>query len=286
MATRLYVILARTKRTAVVFRRGPSKQVLVLRWDLERDRLEPGQWLKARIYERRCDLSPSGDLLVVFAASWKGPYQSWTAVSRAPYLTALLLWAKGDAWGGGGLFEDERTILLNHAASSSVPPPTLGNVPRAMRVRPLHAGRGEDHPIWHVRLVRDGWTLVKRGRESENSWRAPVWITYDPPFVYRKPQPHGDAALEMHLLGVHEKDGDWHVTAHEVTRGGEVIAALGRSDWADWDATGDLLYAKAGRLYRLARKDLADRSRAREVADLREMRFEERKAPAWATRWK
>lgn len=61
-STRLYSIVARDAPVAVVFRRGPTRQVEVLRWDLRSDRVTAGQWLKGRIYERRCDLSPGGRL--------------------------------------------------------------------------------------------------------------------------------------------------------------------------------------------------------------------------------
>ena len=39
---------------------------------------------------------------------------AWTAVSRPPYITALALWPKGDCWHGGGLFQDNKTLILNH----------------------------------------------------------------------------------------------------------------------------------------------------------------------------
>jgi PAS domain-containing protein len=61
MAPRLYAILARDKPVAAVFRRGPSKQVLLLTWNTATHEITPGQWFKGRIYERRCDLSPSGE---------------------------------------------------------------------------------------------------------------------------------------------------------------------------------------------------------------------------------
>ena len=122
-ACRIYAILARDGRSAVVFRRGPSRQVLVLRWWLDDDRIEPGQWLKGRIYERRCDLSPDGDLLIYFAAKWETPMSTWTAVSRTPYLTALAVWPKGDAWGGGGLFEGATSIGLNYREIPDQVPP-------------------------------------------------------------------------------------------------------------------------------------------------------------------
>ena len=64
---RLHVLLAGNSSQAVVIRRGPSKHVCVIGWDRSRDTFEEGQWLKGRIYERRCDLSPDGRHLIYFA---------------------------------------------------------------------------------------------------------------------------------------------------------------------------------------------------------------------------
>lgn len=196
---RIYCLVARNARKAVVFRRGPSKQVCLLAWDLKTDRLELGQWFKGRIYERRCDLSPDGSLLVYFAAKYRGPVTSWTAVSRPPLLTALAFFPKGDCWGGGGLFDDARTLSLNHPVpekDSRLGDDTPGKhgkkhkrLPRYMREekpRPWErnnpspvdqltaprnplgldiqglgqfSGAGEDDPIMSTRLLRDGWVL-------------------------------------------------------------------------------------------------------------------------------
>src|SRR5690348_8911615 len=100
-SARLYGIVARAARRAVIFRRGPSRRVRLLVWDLKADTIEAGQWFKGRIYARRCDLTPCGDKLVYFAASFRKPFYAWTAISRPPYLTALALWPKDDCWGGG-----------------------------------------------------------------------------------------------------------------------------------------------------------------------------------------
>lgn len=48
----------------MVIRRGPSKSVATLLWDRKRNTFHMGQWLKGRIYERRCDLSPDGKYLI------------------------------------------------------------------------------------------------------------------------------------------------------------------------------------------------------------------------------
>src|SRR5919109_3427070 len=114
MAARLFVIQARRAPYAVVFRRGPSKVVRLIGWHTGTDTFDFGQWLKGRIYERRCDLSPSGSHLIYFAADFKKPYYSWTAISKPPYLTALALWPKGDCWHGGGLFDAAWSLWLNH----------------------------------------------------------------------------------------------------------------------------------------------------------------------------
>src|SRR5215471_12303415 len=111
---RLYAILARSVPFGVVFRRGPSKNVLLIGWNTTDDTFQNGQWLKGRIYERRCDLSPEGDMLLYFAASYRKPYYSWSAISRPPFVTALAIWPKGDGWGGGGHFLSQSQIALNH----------------------------------------------------------------------------------------------------------------------------------------------------------------------------
>jgi hypothetical protein len=116
---RLHVILAREAPVGVIFRRGPSKWVQILRWDTEADTFTPGQWFHGRIYERECDLSPDGRLLLYVATDHKylraSSYDNnWTAVSKLPYLTALGLWRVVCSGHGGGLFLSNTEIWLNH----------------------------------------------------------------------------------------------------------------------------------------------------------------------------
>ncbi len=59
-SARIYGLVARSADIAVIFRRGPGRNTLMLLWNLKSDTIEAGQWIKARIYERRCDLSPDG----------------------------------------------------------------------------------------------------------------------------------------------------------------------------------------------------------------------------------
>lgn len=224
----IYVLMARDAPRAVIFRRGPTRQVLLLSWNLETDEIEEGQWLKGRIYERRCHLSPDGKLLIYFAAKYKLPLASWTAISKPPYLTALALWPKGDGWGGGGLFETRRRIALNH--------------------RPAEM------------YLADGFRMPKRHPLAPERYM-----------------------LQMSITGIRERDHQWYRTEHSVAGS----HALGRSDWADWTPTGDLLFAQGMSLYRLtyARGELAPLAEAREIVNLAGATFAEREAPPEARRW-
>ena len=284
-STRLYAILARKAPLAVVFRRGPSKQVLLLRWDTKSHSFEAGQWFKGRIYERRCDLTPSGEKLVYFAAKHRSPHYSWTAVSRPPFLTALAMWPKGDCWGGGGLFRNERSLQLNHPPGQT----SLAEgfrLPGKIKVEPFggNPGGGEDDPIHSARLLRDGWVFKQDGAWQTHQEGERLWIECTVPAVWAKPQ--GGLTLEMRLLGIRERDGPWYVTEHAVTGpGGEVVLDVGRSDWADWSRSGELLYAKAGRLYRAAADPRRGLGEPEELIDLRGLRFEAVEAPPEAKLW-
>jgi hypothetical protein len=291
-STRLHVLLARRAPVAVVLRRGPSKQVLLVRWDLTNDSFEAGQWLKGRLYERRCDLSPRGERFIYFAANYGAPLRTWTAVSRPPYLTAVAIWPKGDAWGGGGLMPTENQILLNHPSSAMALQDGV-RLPRKVHVSPLpYAGGGEDSPIFDERMSRDGWTLVEEGRWSEPSITAGIWLTCDPPETWVKHHPDRSISvrLRMRTLGIKERQGPWYMTHYDVLdRAGVVKRDLGRADWADWDSNGDLLFARDGKLHRMPRARagrFALDSKVATLIDLAPLKFEPRAPVQEAMSWR
>lgn len=291
--TSLFVILARVNSVAVIFRRGPSKRVKLIKWHSRSDKFEHGQWFKGRIYERRSDLSPSGEKLVYFAANHKKPIHSWTAVSRPPYLTALGLWPKGDCWGGGGLFETDNRLLINHP-SGEMKADHDHRPEKNLRVAPFGDSPGgeEDLPVWQARMKRDGW-IFQAGTEIEHpSIKSPIWITIEPPHVFSKfhPQyPKHDHCLQLLWQGIKERDGAWYVISHNVISNREIHLDLGRSDWADWDRNGDLLFAREGKLFRLSpsgKRQLSyELAEAREIADFTGDHFEVVAPPPEATRW-
>ena len=170
---RVHVILARDSKVAVAIRRGPSNSVCTLLWDRQRDSFHLGQWLKGRIYERRCDLSPDGKHLIYFAMNGKWSSEikgSWSAISNAPYLKAMGLWANGSCWNGGGLFIDNQSYWLNAFVFGHEARLTPSNLSQNESI-PFHEGYGGECPgVYYVRLQRDGWKLLDHGEGREGRY--------------------------------------------------------------------------------------------------------------------
>jgi len=148
---RLHVLLARSAPYGVVIRRGPAKAVCTIGWNRAKDEFQLGQWMRGRIYEQRCDLSPDGEHLLYFALNgrWQSETRgSYTAISRAPYLKAIALYPQGDTWGGGGLFTGLHTYWLSGVCEKPLrESPEVKRDYSIRRIGSLHSAR----------LERDGW---------------------------------------------------------------------------------------------------------------------------------
>jgi hypothetical protein len=282
---RLYVIFARDAPVAVVFRRGPSRWVQILKWSTETDSIEEGQWFRGRIYERRCDLSPDGSKLIYFAQKINprtraSDYTStWTAISKMPFLTALVLWPKGDCWNGGGLFESGRHILLNHPTSEAVAHPDH-RPPKGLRVSPGSFAHGEDEPICSTRMARDGWKLLQPGHYP---WKAGRPRT-ERRETWERRAPGGQATLVQSLDELNfEAAGGPYVTSFVVRRKGWPDIPLDGARWADWDHAGRLVFARGGSL--LSGEIRAGKLSERTVSDLNPNKPRPVKAPDSATHW-
>lgn len=269
----------------VLLRRGPSKHVLAITWDTLRHEFHAGQWFKGRIYEHRCDLSPSGEQLVYLAANNKPPLYAWTAVSRPPFLTALALWKNCGTWGGGGVFERERALALNSGAASLQPEDGF-RLPKAFKVKPIApwAGRGEDDPIRTLRMKRDGWILDDEGTTGtyQRSGRF-NWEFLSP---QRWSKRRKRFRLERRVLGIGEHNGPWYTTEHRVFDDkAEMVLDLGISDWADWSHSDELLFARDGRVFRAGILQDGVLQPPEELIDLRSLRFEAVPPSTEATTW-
>ncbi len=288
---RLFFILARQAPVGVIFRRGPSKWVQLIKWDTRSDSFEYGQWFHGRIYERRCDLSPDGKLYIYFASKqtykqWCSSYTgTWTAISKPPYLTALALWPHGDCWGGGGMFHNNKTVRLNNHHSVGSQPHPDHQPPKQLTVKVNtnnYSLVGEDNPLYAARLERDGWRLTDSGQ-----WHCERWLQRcDPPEVRVKEQPQGSTSLIMKLHGRNSKstNGVWLYSFWLRFKNSGREIPIQNAVWADWDCKGRLVFAREGRLFEA--KILVDGNLApRQLADFNNSKPQPLDSPNKAKSW-
>ena len=268
---RLHGLLARDAPVGVVLRRGPSNAVATFLWDRATDTFQLGQWVRARVYERRSDLSPDGRHLIYFArtARWQSETKgSYTAISRAPWLKAVALFGKGDCWNGGGLFTTKDCYWLNDGCGHF----TLhdsAEVRRDEKFRAEGGYGGECLSVYYPRLLRDGW-----------SRKEPAGATISERIdVFEKPLPQGWVLRKYAHADVdHPVGTSCYWDTHELDH-----PALGRRltfpkwEWAERDGE-TLVWAEEGRLHRAA-LDEAGLEDARVLYDFNEMKFEARPAP-------
>jgi hypothetical protein len=272
IAARLHVLLARDAHTGVVIRRGPSKQVATIGWNRDSDEFTMGQWLKGRIYERRSDLSPDGKHLIYFAMNGKWDSEtkgSWTAISLAPYMKAIGLWAKGDCWHGGGLFVDNTKFWLNNGYGHAClkPPPRLKSTATA----PPGGVGSECFGVYFSRLIRDGWRLQAEPDEAAHA-KTCAW-------VFDKPGPAGWALRKRAIATVDLSHGKGcYYDTHELIRNFDGHR-LEKTDWewADWDRQ-RLVWSAAGKLS-AAEITTAGLANERVLFDFNQLAFEPREAP-------
>lgn len=281
---RLSMILAREAPVAVIFRRGPSKHVEIVRWNTGTDEFERGHWFEGRIHDRRSDLSPDGELLVYFAARY-GPRRgrsaddlyAWTAVSRVPWLTALALWPKEDSWWGGGLFTGRRDLWLNHPPDAAAALPDKR--PAGLQVETNPDAHGEDEPVYARRLDREGW--VRRHEWSVEA-SAAGFRTIVPEVRVRTGQ---GAAAGLSVVMERSIDATRYRERFSVEGARQPVELPpGPVSWVDWDARGRLVALAGGRVWAAAVEEGVV-ARFAMLLDLRDDRPERRAPPEHASRW-
>lgn len=269
--SRVHILLASNAPYAVAIRRGPAKRVCTVGWNREKDTFAVGQWLKGRIYERRSDLSPDGKYLIYFALN--GRWQSeaagaWTAISFAPYLKAIGLWANGSAWNGGGLFVSKTEYWLNkftfgHGALRV--PAKLTEVPF-----PFHESYGGECPgVYYVRLQRQGWRFVHYEKKANPGAYTLFEKSIGKGWLLEK------TAHESQKRGLgHGSYFDTHRLKRE--NGSEVIDKPGW-EWADLDGR-RIVWVEKGILYAadLSHEGLGS---GKILYDFNKLTYEEIKAP-------
>jgi len=251
---RVFGIVATAADVVAVLRRGPSNWCHVGRWDIAARRYEPGSWLHGTLYPQRCDLSPDGEYLCYFALKGNNTWElddTYIAISRLPWLTALAVWSIGDTWTRGAHF-------VADADRCDLGPPDAGNT-NGLRDRyglaktkpagyPVERRRGwQETPDTPARAANDVWDQSRRDNvamarpqpepaRGRAPWRGGTrpWLVVRGGYAAHRQLPQSYGPPRYELL-----DGP----------AGSVLAHLDEVQWADWAGGGELLTATTdGRL--------------------------------------
>jgi hypothetical protein len=240
-------------------------------WHTDTDAVDHGQWIHGHVYPRRADVSADGSLLIAFIrgnAARPRPTQradTWIAISRPPYFTALALWWVGGTYCAGGMFPDRRSVWIGGLQA-----PDQGTLPVWLKPASSlpHLDRTQNwtnRTVFHNRLLRDGWLRVADAPGD-------VWE--------RRHRGHPGTLL-LTELGWDPRAHGAHLVHYALRMPDANLQPLHRVTWADWDQHGRLVIVRDGRL--LHASDTFDRWIA--VADFNPQRPESMPAPAWARRW-
>jgi hypothetical protein len=237
MSPRIFCIPALKAPIVAVIRRGPSAWSHLGKWDLDRLAYEPGGWIKANLYPQRCDLSPDGRWFSYFtlksSAKWKAG-TTYVAISRLPWLTALVAWGTCGTWTRGVHFVDDRSVW-------QVGAPDGGDVaPCRSRF-----GIAVTEPATFAVERRRGWT---ESPGSPQRARDDMWdLRRAGELKMEKTRPRSNKAVSLRVHGYFAafrsgppaRTKDFY---YEINENGK-LTPLEDVQWADWSADGRLLVA-------------------------------------------
>ncbi|MBX9626457.1 MAG: hypothetical protein K2X82_21835 [Gemmataceae bacterium] len=273
---RLFGITAPAAGVVAVVERRPRGWWRVGRWDPTAGRYEPGAWFRGRLYPQRCDLSPDGRYFAYFAlkpgSDWAAG-ETYTAVSRLPWLKALAAWGESGTYSRGAHFRTDTAVWDRG-------PPTVGDA------GPLRArySLGWTRAAQFAVERRRGWqeSADTPPRADDDGWDQARDV------VMEKPCPVGDRPAVLSVRGkfaaFRELPNHWPPadSGYTLTRGRESWPLAGVK-WADWDAAGRLLVATWDGRLRVQKPD-------RPGTVVSEVRLGDDEpargpAPAWADEW-
>lgn len=286
---RLHVFFASETPQALVIRRGPSRQVATIGWDRKTDTFTLGQWLKGKIYEDKCDLSPDGKYFLYFAMG-KGSWITWTALSKAPYLKALDFHAKSDTWGGGGLFLSNQSYWLSNIHRQQFKCSQLELTSSDNPIIPPDQKEYIDPYVY--RLIRGGWkkgsTQISEIKEEYGPKKSPyIYETniYLTPF--QKQFNQFWQLVKWHNIGgkIILGKGSCYDTHQLINTQTNETLNFKDWEWADIDNSvpnrSRLVFAEKGKLkaINLDRNNVINLERVVELYDFNNMTFQAIKAP-------
>ncbi len=223
---RVFALIPESNDDAIIVRRGPAERVGIFRWNIKTDQVEGYQWLKGRIYEYFCDISPNGKYLI-YSANKKG--WGYTVISRCPWIKAISYWTNGGFYGGGIFLDDNKYLLYD-----------ITDYTNKLLSKELFSSEHDAnllrYGVYPARLLRRGWQV--KSHDEHGITFAKTIYNLTSLEKYWKNWPFGA-----------EKKGKgafWEY--HKLVRGANSVDKYDW-EWCEW-LNGNLVWVENGCLYR------------------------------------
>lgn len=109
----LHLFFASENSSAVILFRTRNSLYRLIGWDTETDKFDPGQWIKSRIFEDECALSPDGKHFL-YSGMQKNSSDVFAAISTPPYFTAVAFFSESVKHDLCGFFVDNATVAFRN----------------------------------------------------------------------------------------------------------------------------------------------------------------------------
>lgn len=245
---RIHLLAAQKAPFVVVIRRKPTRVFHVLRWNTRTDTLEAGSWFTGRLYEKRCDVSPDGEWMIYFAAG-SGSSPTWTGLARPPWLKAIA-WHEGTGtWLGGGFWRDARTLCVTAYPGWATPDlqHATTRLPFAVERHDWARDAGDLEVLTH-RFDRDWQVDAEQSAPRTTVAQGANWSVRGVTWSWTRRPSTRHPTLRVR--------GPLDTATGFAFALDEEPGLLADADWADYDALGQLVFARAGVLYRSVLADL------------------------------
>jgi hypothetical protein len=176
------------------------------------------------------------------------------------------------------MFMTNNEVLLNHRPDHAEHHPL--HQPKGIEVIPNLNARGEDDPLYSMRLERDGWRIIQEGEFRIDYRTNGGFVTIQPTVrELRHPKTVYTILKSTIVMGfwVHEK----FEVLNSITG---VKVNLPKAEFACWDQRGRLAILGEGKL-RICDFEHANEISFKVIADFAAEKPEEIQSPSWAREW-
>ena len=245
-------VASQNNKIVFLYRRSNKITYLaLLSYGKGKEYLQVGSRFYGRIYPERCDISLDGKYFLYFAMGssqqqYRKQLYCWTGICTPPSITANILFAHGDTWGGGGTFIDRGTIFIS--------PGMYPDFDRhsSYLFEKYKITFEENYRNWGKTWSK-GWKLIETQAHPRYGDRYPVpkyWTKKNGKFTLIR---HSNRDLFLKSKNG-QTIGSYDLYSYEIENNQQTVKySLDREDtpclWADFDNLGRLIVTRGSKIF-------------------------------------